>query len=145
MSNRLPPEALKTYAINAPLSTHFRPATCAEAGCPAYLHGWRTIVDTRSDLGQGQAYYIRKELGHRFTEIRMPTGLTEFTFEPGQRCFKSDSHRIRLERPEIYVVRDGDARGNPRRTAARIHGSAADWQEDFATHQETLANRMKEG
>ncbi len=107
--------------------------------------GWTTLIDERTELGMGQAYYIRKQSGRRFREMRQADGRTEFLFEPGQRCFKSHEHRIRIERPEIYVVRDGDARGNPRGTAARRHASAADWQEDFAEHQQTLADRFKEG
>ncbi len=145
---RLPASAMKTYEINAPLSTHFRPATCEEMDCPAYVHGWSTTVDESTELGQGQAYYIRNESRRRYSEIRglSPTDRrTTFRFEPGQRCFKSDEHRTRIERPEIYVVRDGDARGNPRRTATRRHASAADWQEDFAEHQQTLSDRAKEG
>lgn len=141
----LPATAVKTYAISAPLATHFRPATCAEMDCPQYLNGWRTLVDERIELGMAQAYYIRKELGHRFRETRTETGLTAFTFEPGQRCFKSHLHRTRIERPEIFLVREGDWRGNPRGTETRRHASPADWQDDFAQHQQTLANRLKEG
>lgn len=142
---KLPASAMKTYSILAPTPTHFRPATCAELDCPQHVHGWLTTVDERTDLGQGQAYYIRKQSGRRFTEVRTPLGLTEFTFEAGQRCFRAGEHQTRLERPEIFVVRDGDHRGNPRGTATRRHASAADWQDDFASHQQTLADKFQEG
>ena len=126
-----------------------RAATCAEVDCGAYLHGWQTTVDESTDLGQGQAHYIRKNSGRRFVESRVLSDegvpLTAFRFEAGQRCFRADEHRARLERPEIYLVRDGDWRGNPRGTEPRRHASAADWVDDFANHQETLANRLKEG
>ena len=94
-------------------------------------------------------HYIRKNSGRRFVESRVLSDegvpLTAFRFEAGQRCFRADEHRARLERPEIYLVRDGDWRGNPRGTEPRRHASAADWVDDFANHQETLANRLKEG
>lgn len=142
---KLPAGAMKTYGILAPASTHFRVATCAEIDCPPHLYGWTTTVDERTELGQSQAHYIRKQSGRRFTETRNALGLTEFTFEAGQKCFKAGDHQARLERPEIFVVRDGDHRGNPRGTATRKHASAADWQDDFAHHQQTLADKFQEG
>ena len=65
---QLPTDAMKTYSIMAPKSTHFRKATCAEMDCPSYLHGWATIIDERTELGQEQAHYIRKLSGRKFTE-----------------------------------------------------------------------------
>lgn len=145
MEPKLPADAMKTYGILAPVSTHFRPATCAEIDCPNYLNGWTTTVDERTELGQKQAHYITKQSGRRFTVHHFASGLTEFTFEAGQKCFKAGDHQTRLERSEIFVVRDGDHRGNPRGTQTRKHASAADWQEDFAEHQQTLADRLNEG
>ena len=80
-----PPQAYKTYQIVSPLSTHFRPGTCDEAGCLAHQHGWQTAVDESTDMGQRQAHYIRKLSGRRFTERRTELGLTAFTFE-GRHC-----------------------------------------------------------
>lgn len=145
--NRMPPqlgaEHMKTYESRAPQSTHFRPGTCAEVDCPAHLNGWRTTLDERTEQGMSLAYYIRKESKRKYTEDRTETGLTVFTFPPGQKCFRE--HQTRLDRPEIYLVRGGDWRGNPRGTETRRHTSAADWQEDFADHQQTLADRLEEG
>lgn len=141
---RLPPAAMKTYSIIAPKSTHFRPATCAEVDCPAHLHGWTSTIDERTDLGQFQADYIRRTSGRGFTECKDDTGQAVFTFHPGQTCFAAGDHNIRLERPELYVVRGGDFRGNPRGDVARLPGSAA-WTDDFGEHQEVLADKMKEG
>lgn len=141
---RLPIGAVRSWEIRAPKDTHWRAATCAEIDCGAYLHGWRTTVDERTELGQGQAYYIRKQSGRKYTEARNGSGVTVFTFEAGQRCFKADDHQMRIERPEIYVVRDGDHRGNPRGWVRR-HNSPADWVDDFAEHQDKLADRMREG
>ena len=138
----LPAAGYKTYQIVAPLSTHFRPATCAEIDCPAYTHGFRTTVDERTDLGAGQAHYIRRDAGRRFTEEQAEDGRTVFTFEPGQKCF--EPHRLRLDRPERFLVRDGDWRGNP--TGQRYeHTNAGLWQEDFAEHQDRIHTLIERG
>lgn len=133
---------MKTYGIVAPKATHFRPATCAEVDCPNYTGGWRTTVDESTELGQAQGHYIRNEAGRRYTEVR-EASMTTFTFEAGQTCFRE--HETRLDRPEIYVVRDGDFRGNPRGTAPRVHQDPQAWVDDFGEHQERLADRMGRG
>ena len=140
-----PPAAYKTYAIRSPLATHFRPATCAEVECQAHTKGWRTAVDESTDLGQRQAYYIRKQSGRRFSEHRDEAGLTVFEFEAGQRCFRSDEHRVSLQRPENFLVLGGDYRGNPMRTPAHKHTRPEFWVEDFANHQDKIADRRKAG
>lgn len=139
----MPVTAYKTYRITSPISTHFRPATCAEADCAAYLNGWVSTIDEATVLGQQQAYYIRKQSGRAFAEERLPTGLTQFTFEAGQKCFR-DGHQVRLDRPELYLVRDGDWRGNPT-GVKRQHANSQDWIDDFGEHQQRLADEMKKG
>lgn len=137
-----PVQAMKTYEIHAPLETHFREVSCAEYGCDAYRSGWRTVVDILTDLGRRQADYIRGASGRRFREQRTGETLITFTFAPGQRCFARDPHRVRLDRPEIYVVRGGDWRAHLGVLAQ--HTRAADWVDDFASHQDkikTLAER----
>jgi hypothetical protein len=142
-----PASAYKTYSVAAPRSTHFRTATCKEVECDGYRFGFAAVIDETTELGQGQAYYIRKESGRRFREERLPDGRTMFTFEAGQQCFRSGdtAHMIRLDKPEIYVVRDGDWRGNPRGTEARQHHSADDWIDDMANHQDAIATRIQRG
>lgn len=127
----------KTYAIASPISTHYRDGTCDEAGCLAHQHGWQTSVDESTDLGQKQAHYIRKLAGRKFTERRTEVGLTAFEFEAGQRCFTQ--HKVPLERPEFYVVRGGDWRGDPRGEGARMHTGPDPWVNDFGEHQDRLA------
>jgi hypothetical protein len=139
----LPVQAMKTYTISAPLSTHWHPVTCAEADCDAYVHGWRSFIDESAELGQRQAHYIRRESGRRFTEVRNEHGITEFTFEAGQTCFYSADHRARSERPERYIVRGGDWRGNPT-GERRVHSGPDPWLDDFQTHQERI-RRLREG
>lgn len=139
---RLPAGAMKTYAISAPTATHWRPATCAEVGCEPYTGGWRTSVDEASELGRRQAHYIRKQSGRSFTEQR-EGALTIFTFEPGQACFASSGHKAPLGRPELFSVRGGDWRGAT--GERRVHKRAEDWVDDFATHQQSLADRLARG
>lgn len=138
-------EHMKTYEIRAPLTSHWRVGTCAEDNCAAYERGWRTTVDEGTDLGRGQAYYIRKQSGRKFVETRDDVSgtLTIFEFESGQKCFRE--HQVRLDRTELFIVRDGDFRGNPRGSEALKHARPADWVDDFAEHQATLADRLERG
>jgi hypothetical protein len=127
----LPSQHFKTYEIIAPLSTHFRPATCEEVECEAWRNGWRTIAPMSSEAAQ----YIKSGAsGRRFEETTsIDSTMAEFLFAPGQKCFAADRHRVPLEREPLYVARGGDARGNPMRER-RVHTRASDWQEDFAGH-----------
>lgn len=127
----------KTWQVAAPRATHFRRATCEEVGCLNHHHGWKTVVDETTDLGQRQAHYIRRESRRRYVEERTPAG-TVFTFEAGQVCFNAGQHVVSLERPFLYVVRDGDWRGNPRGTPARRHANPHDWADECAEHMDRL-------
>lgn len=139
----LPAALMKTYEIRRPEGSHFRPATCKEVECAAYVKGWVTSVDESTPLGSKQAAYIRGAAGRRFTEYR-EAGLTHFKFAPEQNCFRGN-HKLPVGRPEIYVVRGGDWRGNPRRIPTVTHRSAEDWVDDFANHQDKLATRLAQG
>lgn len=153
----LPVGAVQTYRVTSPLATHTRPASCAEVECAHWLHGWVTRVDERTDLGIGQAAYIRAEcraehvalaLGtangrRRYIERRTPEGLTEFAFQAGQVCFAHTSHRVPLERPEIYLVYGGDWRA--RTGLMRRHQRPADWVEDFSEHQDRIVTIQQRG
>jgi len=135
----LPVGAVKTYTVSAPLPTHWREATCEEAGCQAYQHGWMTAVDETSDLGQRQAAYIRQHAGRRFAETRTATH-TEFTFEPGQRCFAV--HQVPLERDPLFLVRMGDWRGYG---TTRVHQRPGDWVEDMQENLDRVRARQERG
>ena len=134
----LPVEAVKTYSIRQPADTAVK-AVCEQVGCEAWRHGWRSLIDEGTSLGRQQADYIRTESRRTFREGRTNGGLTVFTFESGQRCFAD--HQTR---PEIYVVRGGDWRGNPRGEFLQ-HTRAADWVDDCANHQIKLADRLAQG
>jgi hypothetical protein len=138
----MPPSAYKSYVISAPLRTHWGPATCAAVDCGHYLGGWDSLIDERTELGQQQAWYIRKESGRRFTEERRPDGLTVFRFEAGQRCFQQ--HKARNMRPETYLERGGDWRGNPT-GQRRVHARPDDWVESFALNQDRLRAIQERG
>jgi hypothetical protein len=126
-----------TYSIRSPIETHTRAATCAEVECDAYTNGWVTTIDVATDLGQRQDAFIRAYSDRSFTEERVGATLVRFTFPPGQRCFVSDTHRISLDRPEFYVRRGGDHRGNP--TGERNYYPHADaWVNDFGEHQDRI-------
>jgi len=142
LAPQLPADAVKTYSVVSPLRTHYRSGSCAEAQCPNREFGWRTVVDERTELGQAQAHYIRKESGRRFTEEYDPAGTTTFTFAAGQNCFTK--HQISLEREPLYLVRGGDFRGNPRQEKYE-HDNADNWVDDFANHQNKLADRRAQG
>jgi hypothetical protein len=139
-----PPQAYKTYTVAAPLSTHFAAATCEQVDCPHYLGGWQSAIDETTELGQSQAYYIRRDSGRGYTEQRLPTGLTLFTFPPGQRCFASADHKRRLEREERFIIRGGDWRGNPG-GAGPVELGAASWVDDFGEHQDRIAELHERG
>lgn len=144
----LPPDAMKTYSIRSPLATHTRAVTCAEVECDAYRHGWATIINLDATLSNGltgidQADYIRTA-GRAFTETRVGDTLVSFTFPPGQRGF-GHQHRVRLERPELFIVRPGDWRTTPRPDEIYHHTRPGDWVDDFATHQQAIADEIAKG
>lgn len=138
---RMEAAAYKTYAIVSPLSTHFRPATCEEVNCPHYRNGWRVRVEALTpDL-----LHAARNSGRKHVEQRIAEGETWLVFEAGQDCFKAREHHTRMDRPPLFVVRDGDHRGNPRGTKARLHQRPDNWVEDFAEHQQKLADEIEKG
>ncbi len=161
----LPVTDMKTYGIRAPLASHWRKASCVEVECPS-LTGWLNVIDeqnspavTRAEFeawaeavrrgapelinrDQARAGYIRYAAGRSFIEAADSSGATVFDFAPGQECF--EDHRIRIDREELFIVRGGDWRGNPRRERM-THDRPEYWVEDFAEHQDRLATRLSRG
>ena len=64
-----------------------------------------------------------------------------FAFTEGQRCCGSAEHRVQYK-PALFVVRDGDWRGNPT-GRTRTHVRPEDWVEDFAEHQDSISTTLK--
>lgn len=140
-----PPELYKTYQVLRPISTHTRPATCAEVDCPNFLQGWRSTFDVSTDLGKRQARYVREHSGRRFEVEDVPAPgqpLLVLVFPAGQQCFTA--HRVALERTPIFRIKGGDWRGNPRGLPT-VTRSPSDWMDDFATHQNELAEAIRKG
>lgn len=136
-----PASAYKTYSIKAPLSTHFRPATCEEVGCPNYLNGWRIRVEGLP----AELLNTAKTSGRKYTVLSVAEGETWLVYEAGQPCFQAAAHKTRVERPELYIVRDGDWRGNPRGTDRRVHKNAEEWVEDLHEHTDRINKLIQEG
>ena len=134
----MPVQAYQTYQITSPTDRTVK-AACEQVGCAAWRQGWDSVIDERTDLGKQQAAYIRGQSGRTFREQKTAAGLTVFRFESGQRCFAE--HRTR---PELYLVRDGDWRGNPT-GRRRQHTRPTDWVEDFGEHQLRLVDQQKKG
>lgn len=136
---KMPVTAYRTYGFSRPVQTHWRRATCAEVGCPPYLHGWATTV-----LADSEDESVIRSSGRKWTRIeRLEGGFHRYMFGPGQQCFAAARHRVQLERPGLFVVRDGDWRGNP--TGYRRLLTADQWVEDFGEHQERLAEGANRG
>jgi hypothetical protein len=131
----------RTYQILQPLATHWRAASCADVACDPYLYGWRTTVDTTTDLGRAQADHIRHRAGRAYTEDTGADGLTYFTFEAGQTCFQAADHRVPLDRPQIMQVVTGY--GNQLDGALQMR--PADWVEDFAEHIDSITAAREAG
>lgn len=135
------PEAYKTYSISAPVSTHFRRATCAEVDCPDFLSGWRVRVEGLP----AQLLHDAKTSGRKYVEVQVTEGETWLHYEAGQPCFRVAEHRIRIGKPELFLVQDGDWRGNPRQTRTRMHQKPEFWVEDFGEHQQNIADQIERG
>lgn len=135
------PESYKSYVISQPLNTHWRSASCEEVGCDKFANGWRVRVE---GLPADQLHAVRSS-GRSFQEFRVREGETWLEFAAGQPCFGTTKHRAPIGRPPLYLVRDGDTRGNPRGTKARLHQKPDFWVEDFAEHQDALADAQQRG
>lgn len=140
---KIPVHKMKTYRVASPRSTHTRPATCEEVNCRQWKRGWVTRVPIGSPMhdmlkqvvGRHSPDGIRRD-GKEITSIDSVEA--EFLFNPGTPCFKQSTHRKRLDRPELYIVRGGDWRANT--GLIRRHTKPEHWVEDS---QETFEGMRK--
>lgn len=139
------PEHYKTYSMRAPFSTHWRRATCEEYGCHDFLSGFVTTVDVSTDLGAKQFHYLKNDRDRSPSMQRVGQTLFKFVYGPGNPCMRRAEHRAPLNRPPIYLVAEGDWRGNPRKLPPLIHRTPEDWVDDFATHQNQIVETIKRG
>jgi len=125
----LPAGQMRTHHILAPAATHWRKATCEEVGCLAYQHGWSLAL---TGLDEDDIWQARNA-GRSYREETGDAG-PMLVFEPGQPCFRTSTHRIRIDRPEIFLVREGDWRGNPRKIEPTTFSGADAWADSLHTN-----------
>jgi hypothetical protein len=125
----LPVDAMQTHHILAPVSTHWRKATCEEVGCLAYRNGWVLPLDGLDDGDIWQA----RNAGRAYTQQTNEDGKVFLHFEAGQPCFRASTHQTRVDRPELFVVRNGDWRGTDTTPPIRFSGADA-WRDHLGTH-----------
>lgn len=130
----------KTYQIVSPVSTHWRPATCAEVDCPEYMKGWKIRIE---GLPPAMVHAARTS-GRSYKELDVTENEHWLIFDSGQPCFRASQHRMLLDKQEIFVVRDGDFRGNPTGNV-RTHTRPEHWVEDFSEHQDRVVQQIQRG
>lgn len=138
---RLGAENMQTFAIEAPAATHFRRASCEEVSCPMAERGWTMKLDLNTELGRRQGRYIKRNSGRKYEVVDQRDGLVTLKFSGGQECFQE--HQVRTDRPERYLVKGGDFRGNPRGQLTRVHKKPEFWIEEFQENSSRL-NQLKE-
>jgi hypothetical protein len=150
MHQRALPAHLKNYVILSPPKTHWRPASsCEEANCRRWTDGWETVFDESTDDGKRGAAYVRsRRHGNQFTEWRQErSSIVTFRFPPHQPnvfCHMRGKHLIRLERPEFFGVRDVTTDFKLKLHDGAENG-AVNWAHDFATNQDAVDKKVKEG
>ena len=150
-----PTQAYDTYGVVAPKRTHTRAAMCEEmAGqcvnyahpenpchemhCGAWAHGWQTLCDVSTEIGQRRARYIIDHSGRHWT-AKQDGGMVTFTFPPGQQCFAE--HRVALDREPLFTLKRGDWRTYARPRV--VDGS--EWLDRFANNQIKLKETHDRG
>ena len=133
----------KTFRIKAPLETHFRRPTpediatgraCRSAGCPDYERGWRLRWDVLSEPDR----HLATHSGRAYRLESVSELENWLVFEAGQPCFRASTHLVRLDVPEIFVVRDG-------RNTPRVHSRPEDFTEDMQEHTDRVVTARERG
>lgn len=141
MQARMPVQGVQTFEVASPVETHYKTVSCRVAECVRHRDGWRTVLDTSTVEGAKQAQWIIDFSGRKYTKVEQGPIVT-FTFGAGQQCFQK--HKQTLERPELYIVRAGDWRGNP--TGERMqHTRPEHWVEHSAGQLDKLNDAQKRG
>lgn len=135
------PATMQTFETRSPIATHFRVASCEEYGCSAHENGWVTHLDEAIAKQAEGAQWIRAgKSGRKYREDRNGQ-LVSFTFEAGQKCFKT--HHVPLDRPAIYLVRQGDL--YVRGPVVRHHTSGESWMDDLHTTTDQILTARERG
>lgn len=141
---RLGPQNYRTYAMRAPLRTHWRPATCEEYECLEFLNGFVITIDLSTELGQKQHHYLTHDKTRRGSLQRISLELVKIVYGPGNRCFNWGEHKVPIGRPPLLIAREGDWRGNPRGIVRR-HTRVEDWVEDSANNIDRITTLIQRG
>lgn len=141
---KLPPGAMQTYEVDAPLTTHWRAATCQEVECAAYMQGWHSDVppDSDAEVRIQQTYDSEIRRG-AVTTSQTPEGFIRYHFPAGTDCFRRIWHKLPLEREAIFTVRSGDWRGTD--GVIRQFSTGAEWVDSFAEHQDKIKSLIDRG
>jgi len=140
----MPIQTYTTYVIRTG-NEQTTPASCEQVDCDAYRLGWVTTLDVSTEAGQRAMAFLTAGAGgrHYVETTENPAGpLRTFRFEPGQRCFAAGEHRVQL-RPSVFARYPGWL--GQRIGDARRYDRPDQWVDDFATHQETLADAAQRG
>jgi len=111
---------------------------CNGPHCGSYTHGWQTLVDVGTELGQRQARFIIDQSDRHWTAKQVGTAVT-FTFPAEQQCFTE--HRIQIERPSLCTIKTGRIETYTRPTV--IGGS--EWLDRFGQNQLNLKEMIERG
>lgn len=136
-----PAQLYETFGIRAPKSTHWIPATCEDVNCQYMVRGFKVSVDETKTTGLANASALRKDPQRSPKEYRDEFGMTIFEYPAGTRCM--GEHTKRLDKPEIFIVKGGDHRGNPKGTPTRTHTKPEFWVEEFAETQDKIIKAIE--
>lgn len=138
----VPVGAYQTFTLRRPRTPEFwRKATCDEVDCVRKRNGWRTVLDVGTATGARTAKWI-VDFSGRHGSIERAGNQVTFTFAAGQDCF--ESHKVAIEREPLYIVRDGDHRGNPT-GRRRVHQRGTDWVEHMQEDLDKFRHDKRQG
>jgi hypothetical protein len=138
---KMAPTAYRSFEVRAPLTTHWRSVSCKDVECQHYLNGWISRFDVTTQEGLQWSSAIAHS-GRKYTWEKRGNVVT-FKFPPGQECFQAP-HKVRTGREELYVVRDGDHRGNPTGRTRRERQPLL-FVEAFEENLSTLRDEINKG
>lgn len=140
----LPPGAMQTFEVDAPLETHWRSATCEEVECKAFTRGWTSTVlpESIEEIRILKVYEAELRRG-AVTFALTPENFRCYNFPAGTECFRRIWHRLPLERPAIFTVRSGDWRGTD--GVIRQFKDGSEWVDSFANHQDGIKKMIDRG
>jgi|SRR5690242_9178410 len=133
----------KTYRVKAPLATHWEPyppqqqadgTACLNSGCAPYRTGWQLRWESLDEQQRYDATHCGRP--YQFLEVSATEHLLDYP--PGTPCFRASTHRRRIDKPEIFVVRDG-------MSAPRIHTRPEDWVDDLQNHTDRVQTARERG